>query len=306
MGVFVPARVTRRLVIRSDALFLNEYPFDGRNMVIEYNGLLAAPAHQAAVYRETVAHLLQTPSRCDEIFFSALSDHEVLQLAGALAEAGKFKTLEESTTWSVDLDRFDHGVDAYLATLSKNRRAQVRRSLSAYEERGPLRLDEASNVKEAMLFFDGLKALHTVRWKAKGAQGSFANPLWERFHRVLIRSRFVKGEIQLIRVSNCNGAVGYLYNFIWCKCVYVLQTGFEIGEDKRLMPGYVMHCLAIAYNKRKGMKVYDLMHGDSLYKRILCDHSQTLHWLVLQRKRLKFGLEDFAVNLARAFRRQAL
>ena len=299
LGIFVPGRATRHLLVRSDALFLNEYPFDGRNMIIEYNGLLADSPHQYAVYRETAAHLLQTFSHCDEIFFSAINDREVLQLPGV-------KTLEESSTWSVDLDNFDLGIDAYLATLSKNRRSQIRRSFRVYEEQGPIQLDEASDLEEALLFFDGLKALHTVRWKAKGGQGSFTNPLWERFHRALIHSRFVKGEIQLIRVSNSNGAIGFLYNFIWRKRVYVLQTGFEISEDNRLMPGYVVHCLAIAYNKQKGMKVYDLLHGDSLYKRILCNQSQTLYWLVLQRKRLKFGLEDCAVNAVRWFRRQAV
>ena len=190
--------------------------------------------------------------------------------------------------------------------MSKNRRSQLRRAFRAYEEQGPLQLDEAGNKEEALDFFDGLKVLHSARWQAKGAQGSFSNPLWENFHRALIRSRCVKGEIQLIRVSNPNGAIGYLYNFIWRKRVYVLQTGFEISEDKRLMPGYVVHSMAITYNKQKGMKVYDLMHGDSLYKRILCNRNEPLYWLVLQRKRLKFSLEDCAVNVARGLRRHAV
>ena len=310
IGVFVPGRFTRHLVVRSDALFLNEYPFDGRNMIIEYNGLLADPSHQSAVYRETVMHLLQTHGHCDEIFFGAVNDCEVLQLPHTPGEGqGKrveLKILEESSTWSVDLDNFGHGIDAYLATLSKNRRSQIRRAFRAYEEQGPLQLDEASNTEEAIVFFDELKALHTTRWEAKGGQGSFSNPLWESFHRALIRLRFVKGEIQLIRVCNSSRTIGYLYNFIWRKRVYVLQTGFEVVEDKRLMPGYIVHSLAIAYNKQKGVKVYDLLHGDSLYKRILCNHNETLYWLVLQRKQLKFGLEDCAVKVVRWFRRRVV
>ena len=310
MGVFVPGRVTRHLIVRSDALFLNEYPFDSRNMIIEYNGLLADPSHQSAVYRETVAYLLKTYDHCDEIFFSAVNDRKVLQFPHALgadhSKKVELKTLEESSTWSVDLDDFDHGIDAYLATLSKNRRSQIRRAFRAYEEQGPLQLDEASNPEEAIVFFNGLKALHTARWEAKGRRGSFSNPLWESFHLALIRSRFVKGEIQLLRVSNSSGAIGYLYSFIWRKRVYVLQTGFEIVEDKRLMPGYIVHSLAIAYNKQKGMKVYDLLHGDSLYKRILCNRNQTLYWLVLQRKQLKFSLEDRAVKVVRWFRRRVV
>jgi CelD/BcsL family acetyltransferase involved in cellulose biosynthesis len=69
------------------------------------------------------------------------------------------------------------------------------------------------------------------------------------------------------------------------------------------MPGYVTHALAIVRNKQKGMHVYDLMHGDALYKRMLCNRTETLHWLVLQRRRLKFRLEDLAVKAVRVGRR---
>ena len=303
MGVFVHRRISRRLIIRSEALFLNEYPFDGRNMVIEYNGLLADPSHQLVVYRETIGHLFQTHSSCNELFFGALrSTSPLVHVAGQL-KGVRLKILEESSTWSIDLDGLKQGIDAYLATLSKNRRAQIRRSFRLYEEQGPLQIDEAGSMEVAQVFFDGLKELHTARWKSKGLQGCFANPLWEAFHRALVYSRFAKGEIQLLRVSNSRGAIGYLFNYIWRKHVYVLQCGFKLFKDKRLMPGYVVHVLAIAHNKQKGMKVYDLMHGYSTYKEILCNRNQTLHWMVVQRRRIKFSLEDIAVSIVRRYRR---
>ena len=302
MGVFVRKCISRRLIIRSDALFLNEYPFDGRNMIIEYNGLLIDPSHQLAVYSQTLAHLFQTYRNCNELFFSALrSTSPIIQVAGQI-KGVRLKTLDESLSWSINLDEFKQGIDAYLATLSKNRRAQIRRSFKLYEEHGSLQIDEACNAKAAQVFFDGLKELHTARWKSKGLPGSFANPLWEAFHRTLIHSRFEKGEIQLLRVSVANQDIGYLYNFIWRKHVYILQTGFKVSEDKRFMPGYVVHVLAIAYNKQKGMKIYDLMHGYSTYKSILCNQNQKLHWMVVQRSQLKFRLEDIAVSIVRQYR----
>jgi len=45
-----------------------------------------------------------------------------------------------------------------------------------------------------------------------------------------------------------------------------------------------------------------LMHGDSLYKNILCDQSQTLQWLVIQRKRVKFYVEDYSRILIKLFK----
>ena len=295
MGIFLPRHVRRRLLVRSNALFLNEYPFDGRNMVIEYNGLLADGEHMQAVYRETIAYLLRENHHIDELFFSAIADRE--PLAGI-----RYKILEESFTWSVRLEGHEKGIDAYLATLSKNRRGQVRRSLRLYEKQGPLQLEEAVDLHQAFEFLDGLKVLHTVRWQSKGKGGSFANPRWEAFHRALIQARFPRGEIQLLKVSLPDGVIGYLYNFIWRKRVYVLQTGFSASTDKRLMPGYVVHVMAIAHNRDKGMSVYDLMHGDSLYKQILCSRQEKLQWIVVQRNRLKFCLEDLAVKLVRALR----
>jgi len=103
MGVFVRKRVTRRLIIHSDALFLNEYPFDGRNMVVEYNGLLADPSHQLAVYHETIAYLFQTYNSYNELFFSALrSKSHLIDLAGQI-KGVPLKILEESSAWSVSM-----------------------------------------------------------------------------------------------------------------------------------------------------------------------------------------------------------
>jgi hypothetical protein len=73
-------------------------------------------------------------------------------------------------------------------------------------------------------------------------------------------------------------------------------------SDRRFMPGFVVHALAIAHYKKIGMEIYDLMHGDSLYKRILCNRRKTLYWLVMQRPRLKFGFENFVLKLSKISR----
>jgi hypothetical protein len=117
-----------------------------------------------------------------------------------------------------------------------------------------------------------------------------------------VRSRFPEREIGLLEISDTHGPVGYLYNILWQDRVYVLQTGFRMQSDRRFMPGYVVHAIAIAHYKKMGMKIYDLMHGDSLYKRILCNRKETLRWVVMQRPRLKFDFENFVLKLFRISR----
>jgi CelD/BcsL family acetyltransferase involved in cellulose biosynthesis len=307
MGILVPRDNMRRQIIRSRAYYLNEYPFNGRNMVVEYNGLLAGRGHETAVYLETIKHVFETDRQCDELVFGAIDARTrcalPLSRQSELTGDVRLRVHEESTAWAVDLDSFGPGIEAYLATLSKSSRARIRRSFRHYDRQSRLRLREAENIQEATEFFEGFKVLHTRRWQSVGQQGVFVNQRWESFHRALVQSRFSHNEVQLLMATDANGVLGYLYNFVWRGHVYMLQSGIRIPEEKRLMPGYVLHVLAIVHNKKNSMNTYDFMHGDSLYKRILCNHEEKLYWMVYQRKRLKFCIEDVAVAVVRRGRR---
>lgn len=252
MGVFVNKNITRHLLFQSNSLFLNEYPFDGRNMVIEYNGLLSDKEHTQAVYREVINHLINEYHECDEFYFGGLSQIEYSKVDQGSCGENEYnlKVVDESPSWSVELDTFEPDIEGFLKTLSKNRRAQIRRSVKTYEAKGELKLEEALTKEDALIFFDGLKTLHMERWRLSRGQGSFINSKWEEFHRTLISDRFNGGEVQLLKVTNGEEAIGYLYNFIWHNTVYVLQTGFKMSPDKRLLPGYVVHIYAIMHNKK--------------------------------------------------------
>lgn len=302
LSVFVGGGIKRHCIIHSRAMFLNEYPLEGKNMVIEYNGVLAARGFEKVVYEETANFLLKEFKDYDEFMFSAIAEGASFDsLIKTQVNNAKFIVEQSSPSWFVDLACIPDDINGYLAGFSKNRRAQIRRSMQLYENQGALQIDEAQTIEQAQAYFDRLKVLHTHRWVSKGQPGLFANQKWEAFHRAMIQSRFDEGEIQLLKVSNGSTEIGYLYNFVWRKHIYVLQTGFDGSPDKKLMPGYVTHVLAILHNKSRGMSVYDLMHGDSLYKRMLCNRSQRLLWVVLQRQRLNFLLEKVAVDMVRGF-----
>ena len=304
IGVFVSRDIKRRVVFQARAMYLNEYPFDGKNMITECNGLLVAKDHESEVYSEVVAFLLQAFKDHDEFCFGAMPESAACFITEqTLTEDAICIVNEDSVYRYIDLSDFQAGIDNYLASLSRNRRGQIRRSIRLYDIKGSLQIKEAENVEQALHYLDRLKVLHTDYWRSKGKGGSFSNPLWENFHRTLINRRFDAGEIQLLKVSSHYGEIAYLYNIILHKHVYVIQSGFSRSEDKRLMPGYVAHALAIVYNRSKGMLIYDLMHGEALYKRILCNRSWELLWLVIQRKRLKFSIENFTVDMVRRLRK---
>lgn len=302
MGILVSHRSKRRVFIRSFGLFLNEFPVEDMNMAVEYNGLLidADVDDASQVYRALFNYLLCGSEEYDELYAGGIDQ----QVMGAIMHLRGDRRLqlisrEKSISWQVDLNQFGSDLEAYLGTLSRNRRTQIRRSIRLYEAMGALQLEEAQNTDEALGYFNGLERLHSARWQRKGLQGSFVNPVWIGFHRALIANRYPQGEVQLLRARAGSEVIGYLYNFIWRNRVYILQTGFAISDDRRLMPGYIVHAMAIVHNRRKGMDIYDFMHGDSIYKRVLSNRSETLYWVSMQRRRLKFLLENRLLALYR-------
>jgi hypothetical protein len=78
-----------------------------------------------------------------------------------VAEKLNYLVNEDSTARYVDLTCFPPGIDGYLASLSRNRRGQIRRSMKAYEQGGSLDINESENLEQALLYFDRLKVLHT-------------------------------------------------------------------------------------------------------------------------------------------------
>jgi CelD/BcsL family acetyltransferase involved in cellulose biosynthesis len=303
LGLFVPADIKRRLVIHSKALFLNEYPFGSKNMVIEYNGILAAHGFEQRVYEKVVKYFKGELKNYDELNFGGIPEIASSYLDNMTDPVIKFEILEESLSWQVELSATHETLDQYLYSLSKNRRGQIRRSIRLYEEQGPIALHVASSIEEAMEYFKQMELLHTRRWQVKGKPGVFSNPVWKKFHTDLISKRFNEGEIQLLKVTCADKTIGHLYNIIWRKKVYVLQTGFELPPDSRFMPGYVSHVLSIIHNQQLGMVEYDFLHGDDLYKKILSNKRHKLFWVVLQKPKIKFRCEDAALRCFRACRR---
>ncbi len=303
LGLFVSAEFIRRKMVRCRVMYLNEYPLSGNNMVMEYNGLLAQAGCEQAVYQHTLAHLSRQFPLIDEFHFGALSAPAYSTLVQCSVDGLRCTVKDESPSWQVDLTKFESGMDAYLSTLSKNSRAQIRYTRRQYEQHSAISFQVAEDVEQALAFFDALKLLHVARWQEKGEGHAFRDK-WEKFHRNLIQQRFTSGEIQMVKLANEQQDIAYLYNYVWNKRVYVLQMGFNYSANKRIKPGYLAHAMAVVYNRDNAMQLYDFMHGFSRYKSSLSDLTEDLVWLIWQRPRLKFRIENLAVTIVRALRKK--
>lgn len=182
----------------------------------------------------------------------------------------------------VDLTRIGNTLESYLATLSQNTRAQIRRSIRYYEQFGPLTVEAAPTADSAKTMLNDLYPFSDARKESKGVENAI-NPFFKTFHDKLIDARFAHNEIQMLKISAGDQLIGYIYNHVYKGVVHFYQCGFVYHPDNKIRPGLVAHALAILHNVRQGNVVYDFGGGEDRYKKSLSNGENTLVWVRLLR-----------------------
>jgi hypothetical protein len=250
--------------------------FFGATYHADYATLLARPADLPAV-AEAVAEALATPAGAHD------PDHpepwDVIDLrrlrcgdpaAGALAQAFGTRTGEG---WTVVREREDvcpvvtlepgADFDAYLGTLDKKERHEVRRKIRRAEAAGEVRLERST---DPVADLDAFVDLHQKRW---GAQGLFPPTPGGEQSRTFVRRLFelldADGTIQLhfLAVGGRRIAAG-----VWFEDAdawYLYNAGVE-PEARELSPGVLMSAKAIEAAILAGRRRFDYLRGDEPYK----------------------------------------
>ena len=280
----------RWLALPSRILFLNETgDADYDLLTIEYNGILLEPQHARETVTACLDYLRKQEENWDELVVSAAdSGNPVLFVHDSL----RIKVNRTLPSWFVDLDKIREMNKPYLETLSSNTRYQIRRAIRECEKFGDVEFSCAQTAEEALDYLSGLIELHQAYWTGKGKNGCFANPFFSEFHQQLIRHRFDSGEIQLVRIKLGKHIFGYLYNLTSDGHVNFYQCGFNYQLSGKLKPGMVAHYKAIEYNIANGNSIYNFLASDDRYKRSLSTDKHTLLWVSIQKRRLRFRLED--------------
>jgi hypothetical protein len=165
----------------------------------------------------------------------------------------------------------------YESTISSRTRSQIRRCRRMYEEQsGPIELEFARTLEEALDFLKQLASMHNAIWRSRGETPSFEVPEFQTFHEAAVRRLWPEGAVDLLRVRNRDKVIGYLLNFKRNGKIFCYQSGFVQEEDPHLKPGLLTHSCAISEYGRQGFGEYDLLGGDSRYKRSLTKVHRTI------------------------------
>ena len=290
LALMVRTAETRFGILRSTVLRLHQTGKAEQDQIwIEYNGILTHPDHHHQVTGACLEFLTGSATAWDELMIGAVGEDDATLMT--VASRLRRNDLWNAPCFGVDLRTIRDSGEQYIATLSRNTRYQIRRSLRKYEMVGEVSVDVADSVEQTIRFFDAAGQLHKQRWGTLPGQSGFANKEFVRFHHELIATGWPSRSVEICRLLVNSNPVAYFYNFIYRNRVYFYLSGIKFNRDQSIKPGLLGHALCIQRYLEQGRDFYDFMGGGERYKASLGRQHAHLYKMVLQKNLYKLKLE---------------
>jgi hypothetical protein len=281
----------RHRFVKSRTVHLHATGREDQDVIfIEYNGFLTDRRFQPleagaiAFLRSRQAEI----GRFDEISLGGFTEdkYEAVRAAGSRTHVQALKS-----TAFVDLAALRESGADFLETVSSNTRQQIRRAIRLYEARGPLVLEPARSVEEALAWFEEMGALHEAAWRGKGESGgAWRFPFLVAFHRRVIERSFPSG-VEIVRIRCGEQAIGYIHCLVRGGWIGSYLSGFAYEADNKAKPGLVSFYLYIQHRLKIGGEVLDFLAGDHRYKTSLGTPGPKMYWFRVQERRPQLLLE---------------
>ncbi|MGD9812248.1 MAG: GNAT family N-acetyltransferase [Sphingobium sp.] len=278
------------LLGRVPSLWLNQCGVpEGDRPFIEYNGLLCRDGDAVA---------------CVHGFCEAMAaerDWRRLYLSGLTfgsplidVPAVRRRTIRDaSPACFVDLAKVREEGD-YLALLSANTRAQIKRSMK--DEPGEPELIAATDLATVD---DWLSDMHRMN-AGHHQDNAWDSAFFRDFARALAHAGLANGSVELLRVARGEETLGYLMNLVWAGRAMNYQSAFAPPRTPRSKPGLMCHAAAVDRYSTAGLSHYSLLAGKDRYKQSLSTDAEMIEWWVLERADWRLEAEAL---LRRLFRR---
>ncbi|WP_368564810.1 GNAT family N-acetyltransferase [Pseudoxanthomonas sp. UTMC 1351] len=257
------------------------------NLTIEYNGLLCERGHEREALAAVIRYLTRANSRWLTFYLPGV-DTDSVPFDRIRSDTVDTRIMKRSTHY-VDLAALrDSGGDYLSTALSSGARAAVRRTARKLESQfGELSVIVADTQEQKLAFFHAMVQLHQAHWSGEQDEhGAFGDPRILHFHESLITDATTdEGEgAQLVRLDAGGHVVGYVYNLVWRGVVYFYQAGIDYPRFGDFgSPGLLLLSRTIERTLEDGHARFELMAGDSEYKRTLGVAEGKMIWLSLDR-----------------------
>ena len=269
--------------------------FMGASYHADYATLLASPADLPAVARAVVQSLAEEPDpeHGDQLW-------DVVDLRRLRADDASLPALEDAFRDAADTHQWqvvreeedvcpvatlpaDGDWEAYLASLDKKSRHEIRRKMRRAESSGPLEFRLVDPTPEAV---DAFIDLHQSRW---GDEGLFPDtPGGERSRRFLHRLAELETaegdgrQLQLGRMDAGGRLVFATVGFDDGTTCYFYNAGMD-PEARELSPGVTGTAAYLRDRLAAGRRRFDLLRGNESYKYEWGAVDEPIHRLLVSR-----------------------
>jgi len=226
-----------------------------------------AIAEWLADERPTVSDWLtgQAHDRWDHLEFDCIDQRDVAmqRLFAQLADRGCLVDRRAGLNcWSIELPAT---WDELLSRLSKNRRAQVRKTVERLSDRSRFSVHEVTTAADFERGWSVLVDLHQRRWQSLGKRGCFASARFTAFHRDVAQRLLERGELRLWWLEHAGRPISAEYHFLHQDTLYAYQSGVD-PESLDLEPGRMTQTASKQWAIARGLPRYDYLRGEERYK----------------------------------------
>lgn len=245
--------------------FISTGEDDNERCYPEYIDLLIHPEYVERVKESFASILLTTKGLgCDELY-AGLVREDASVVEGFRRMRGAYRETRDHYAPHLSLSS---SFDEYLQKLSSNARQLYRRMLRSADKEG-VTLTLARSPIDAGHFLDELITLHQKRWTRDGQPGAFSSPRMREYHRALSSKLVPRGDAIIAHLAHEGAPLAVLYGFVSHGHFDFYQSGIADGTEQVKSPGVLAHLMLIRELCSRDLICYDLLAGESEYKRRL-------------------------------------
>lgn len=187
--------------------------------------------------------------------------HQIRETRALVEEIAMERPVRQATCLVLDLPPT---YDAYLATLGKSLRYDVRRLDKTLFKEGKavVRPVSSETIGQGL---DILFEQHKLRWRKRGLPGAFLGRS-QQFHHAWARLAIERGWLWLSILEFEQQPIGAIYAMRLHDCCYYYQAGFDPSRGS-ISPGTLLVASTIKRAIEEGATKFDFLRGDEPYKR---------------------------------------
>ena len=235
----------------------------------DYLTVLSAPGQESAVAQQLAAWLADASGRQNDwgqLQFESVPEFGVDVLTGLIEELESQKigtcNTPSDSCWRIQLPS---NMDAYLQTLSRRQRYQIRRGYRREIESGNVTVDIATSPEQLLDCWPTLVDLHQRRREALGEPGCFACANFTKFLHNATLKLGESGKAAIFVLKEDQRPLAVEHQLIGSKTVYAYQSGLD-PDRMDIAPGKLANYVTIQSAIYQKKTQFDFLRGDEPYK----------------------------------------